>query len=299
MNKNLIILRGGDKMLFYIIDAFTDKPFGGNPAGVVIYDNMEDHKMQSLASELKFSETAFVKQIENRTFDIKFFTQNSEVALCGHATIASFGALLDSKYISNNNIYYMNTKSGLLTVSVKDDFIFMTQAAPISGDIIYDTGSIANVLNISTLDIGDTNYDLKPRKISTGLFDIILPVKSKEILYSISPDYKELSNLSRDYNVVGVHAFTLDSDCYTARCRNFAPLVGIDEEAATGTANGALTYYLYINNILKELSTDYTFIQGEKMNRPSKIITRLESSDKVKVLCGGSFSILSKGNLLI
>lgn len=286
-------------MLFYIVDAFTDKPFGGNPAGVVIYDNMDDYKMQNLASELRFSETAFVKQVEKQKFDIRFFTQNSEVALCGHATIASFGALLESKYISNDNFYFINTKSGLLSVFVKDSFILMKQADPIAGEVITEVDSIADALKIAAEDIGDKNHDLKPRIVSTGLFDIMLPVKSKEILNSISPDFTVLSNLSRFYNVVGIHAFTLDNDCFTASCRNFAPYYGINEEAATGTANGALTYYLYLNNILKEFNRDYTFIQGEKMKRSSKIITRLEFNEKVEILCGGSYSILTKGELLL
>lgn len=286
-------------MIFYIVDAFTDTPFGGNPAGVVIYDNMDENKMQKLAAELKFSETAFIKVIDKNKFDIRFFTPNSEVALCGHATIASFGALLDSKYIFSNNLYHMNTKSGVLPVYVKEDFIMMKQAAPKAGPIITDINDIALALKISQDDIGDNNYDLKPQSISTGLFDIIVPVKNKEILNNISPDFTVLSNFSKSHNVVGIHAFTLANENYTASCRNFAPLFGIDEEAATGTANGALTYYLYLNNILKEFNKNYTFVQGEKMNRPSKIVSKLESNNDIEVLVGGSYFILTRGKLLL
>lgn len=286
-------------MLFYIVDAFTDKPFGGNAAGVVIYENMDPFIMQSIASELRFSETAFIKPIDDKKFDIRFFTRNSEVALCGHAAIASFGALLRSNYISNDNMYYMNTKSGLLPVFVKNNYILMKQGTPSAGRIITEINTIADALNISAEDIGDNNYNLKPRMVSTGLFDIILPVKSKKILNNISPDYKLLSDLSNYYNVVGIHAFTLDNDYFTASCRNFAPFYGINEEAATGTANGALTYYLYINDVLKEFNKDYTFIQGEKMNRPSKIVTKLEFHKNVEVFCGGFFSILTEGKLNI
>lgn len=284
-------------MFFYIIDAFTENPFGGNPAGVVIYDQMDENKMQSLASELRFSETAFIKLASNKCFDIKFYTPKTEVALCGHATIASFGALLYSNYISTNNTYYMNTKSGILPVYVKDNFIMMEQAAPEAGSIITDINAIADALNISFEDIGDENYCLKPQSISTGLFDIILPVKNKRVLNNISPDFSKLSLLSKYHNVVGIHAFTLDAGGYVANCRNFAPLYGIDEEAATGTSNGALTYYLYINNILREYNKEYTFIQGEKMDRASKIITRVENSGAIKILVGGSFSVLAHGEL--
>ena len=154
-------------------------------------------------------------------------------------------------------------------------------------------------MGISKKEIGDCEYHLEPQIVSTGLLDIILPVKNRTILNSINPDYPHLAKLSKNYGVVGLHAFTLDHGYYTASCRNFAPLYGINEEAATGTSNSALTYYLYVNNIIKEFDKDYIFLQGEKMNRQSKIITRLEQRDMLTVLCGGTFKILSHGELYI
>lgn len=286
-------------MLFFIVEAFTKKPFGGNPAGVVIYENMDEYEMQKLAAEIKFSETAFIKPIDKNKFHIRFFTPSSEVPLCGHATIAAFGALLNSEFISSNNSYQMITKSGSLQVYVNKDFIMMEQSAPEVGKIITEIDNIANVLKISSNDIGDNNFILKPQAISTGLFDIILPVKNKEILNSISPDFARLSDLSKLNNVVGIHAFTLDDGGCVGHCRNFAPLYGINEEAATGTANGALIYYLYLNNVIKDFNKDYIFIQGEEMNRPSRIVTRLEYNEYIKILVGGSYRILVQGKLLL
>lgn len=286
-------------MLFYIVDAFSEKPFGGNTAGIIIYDNLDEKNMQSIAAELRFSETAFIKKVDRETFDIRFFTPIAEVSLCGHGTIASFGALVHSKHIASEGIYNMNTQSGMLQVFVKNDFIMMKQATPKVGSIIEAINGLADALNISRDDIGDNNYSLKPQIISTGLFDILLPVKSKEILNNITPDNALLSKLSSNYQVVGIHAFTLDAEPYIASCRNFAPLYGINEEAATGTSTGALTYYLYLNNIIKDVNKDYTFIQGKKMNRPSKIITRLENKDEPVIFCGGSYSILANGEFCI
>jgi PhzF family phenazine biosynthesis protein len=286
-------------MFFFIIDAFSDKPFGGNPAGVIIYDDISDSYMQSLAAELRFSETAFIKLLDNNKFDIRFFTPNSEVELCGHATIASFSALQDAGYINGNGIFYINTRSGLLPVYVQDDFIMMEQAPPIEGTEIDDIRHLAEILNISAEEIGDSQFKLKPQVISTGLFDIMLPIKTKESLNKITPDFTELSKLSKHYNVVGVHAFTLDEDEFTASCRNFAPLYGIDEEAATGTSNGALTYYLYLNGVIEEFDKNYLFKQGESMNRPSLITTRIELRDGIKILTGGKSRILSKGELYL
>jgi PhzF family phenazine biosynthesis protein len=286
-------------MKFFIVDAFSDEIFGGNAAGVVVYDNVPDSYMKGLAAELKFSETAFIKPLDANKFDIRFFTPNAEVELCGHATIASFSALRSAGYITANGKYLMNTLSGLLPVYVEDNFIMMEQASPVEGIEIDDVKTLADIMKIPEEEIGDCFYQLEPQIISTGLFDIMLPVKTKETLNRISPNYFELSEFSKIYNVVGIHAFTLDSNGYTANCRNFAPLYGINEEAATGTSNGALTYYLYIHNVINELDTNYMFSQGESMNRPSVITTRIEKKPDLKILCGGRSRIISKGELYI
>jgi predicted PhzF superfamily epimerase YddE/YHI9 len=172
-----------------------------------------------------------------------------------------------------------------------------------------------------------------PEIISTGLPDILLPVASPEKLNAIKPDYSALAELSERYGVTGVHAFcpsdapqTSLSDeragaspdslscascerrppdgdaapASTYRCRNFAPLYGIDEESATGTANGALTYYLYRRGVLRpdELNV---FIQGEAMGRPSRVLTRLaagaDGSRGVTIKVGGAAVILAAGDI--
>lgn len=284
-------------MLFYIIDAFTDKIFGGNPAGVVIYDKLTSENMQKLAAELRYSETAFIKPIDDTTFSIRFFTPNSEVDLCGHATMASFTALLQSGIIKSEGTYYMETLAGKLPVKVTKEFNMMEQAEPIADDPLNEYSDLAEIMGINANDIGDTKYNLKPQRVSTGLFDIMMPVKSLDILDKINPDMERLSEYSKQHCVTGVHAYTLDGDS-TAHCRNFAPLYGIDEEAATGTSNGALTYHLYLNNVLKSGDLNI-FVQGEKMGRPSKITSTLLVEDKIKILVGGTSKILAKGELFL
>ena len=80
-------------MQYYIVDAFTDQPFGGNPAGVVLLDGdvfPNETLMLQIAAELRYSETAFVRRDAEKEFTIRYFTPMAEVELCGHATIASF-----------------------------------------------------------------------------------------------------------------------------------------------------------------------------------------------------------------
>ncbi|MFJ8458330.1 PhzF family phenazine biosynthesis protein [Lysinibacillus xylanilyticus] len=284
-------------MLYYVIDAFTEIKFGGNPAGVVIHENLDEVFMQKFAAEVRFSESAFIKKIDNENFDIKFFTPTAQVELCGHATIASFKALLDSCAIEDNNTYFMNTLAGTLAVEVNQSFIMMEQAEPQLGKIFDDYDSLSNLFKIDKSQIGDINVNLVPQAASTGLWDIMLPIKTKDDLYALNPDFKALAEYTKINKVGGVHAFTLDTKEGIAESRNFCPLYGIDEEAATGTSNGALTYYLFHNHVLNKFDQEYSFLQGYSMGRPSNIITKLINKNNPRVMVGGQAIILSKGEL--
>jgi PhzF family phenazine biosynthesis protein len=285
-------------MEYFIVDAFAEEEFGGNPAGVVIYEELDEKFMQSFAAEVRFSETAFIKRIDKENFDIRFFTPVSEVDLCGHATIASFKALLECGEIEDNHRYYMRTKTGVLPIYLENSFVMMEQGKPGLGRVFEDYGEIAGIFNISPEDIGDKNYGLVPQACSTGLWDMMLPLKTEKALYELSPDFGRLAEYSRANGLCGVHAFTLDTEESVALCRNFCPLYGIDEEAATGTSNGALAYYLYKYGIIKELNKDYTFLQGCSMNRPSTITTRLVDRDNTRVMVGGKAVVVARGNIL-
>lgn len=287
-------------MEFFIVDAFTDESFGGNTAGVVIYEELREDTMQKIAAELRYSETAFVKKVSDNRYSIRFFTPASEVDLCGHASVASFKVLLHKRMVEKNKIYFMETRAGELEVNITEKLIYLEAGTPIAGKLFKEESikeTLASILNISSEDIGDNQIRIEPQIVATGLYDIIVPVKSRAALERIAPNFKRLAELSEEFKVVGVHAFTMDIKDYTALCRNFAPLYGIDEEAATGTANAALTYYLYLNNIIREKNIDFIFRQGESMHRPSLINTRIVGDDKVKIFVGGSAFILASGEM--
>ncbi len=285
-------------MKFYIVDAFAEELFGGNPAGVVILNDgaefPNDEIMRKTAAELRYSETAFIKQINENSYNIRYFTPTEEVDLCGHATIGSFGALLDAGKIHQGQLCELITKAGTLEVEMKGNTVFMEMGEAVDLGGVQDVEVLAKVLGIETNDIG-----FEPTLVSTGLPDIMVQLKTKEVLMRMKPDFPALSKLSEELQVVGVHAFALSEEPgIRAVCRNFAPLYGIDEEAATGTSNGALTYYLYKQGVIKKGDAS-TFLQGESMGRPSKIHTILDCNDSTKVTVGGTFKILAKGDLFI
>ncbi|MDD3168228.1 MAG: PhzF family phenazine biosynthesis protein [Eubacteriales bacterium] len=297
-------------MKFYIMDAFTDTLFGGNPAGVVILDKdgsfPEEEVMRKTAAELRYSETAFIRQMEEKEFQIRYFTPAAEVDLCGHATIGAFFALADAGLVKFDSSVTCNTLAGRLNIDLSTDSVLMDMGAPAALNRITDQTALQELYSI--MGISHENQGavltgekagsvLIPEMISTGLPDIMMPVRNERELAAITPDFPALVKLSGKYGVVGVHAFTVNAPDHAVHCRNFAPLYEIDEEAATGTSNGALTYYLYKNGLLHH-GAESLFIQGEAMGRPSKIMSRLTvTDDKVKIQVGGSAAILACGDI--
>ena len=292
-------------MKFYIIDAFTDSIFGGNPAGVVILpegiDFPSDEICIKTAAEMRYSETAFIKDLGNDEFNIRYFTPVAEVELCGHATIGSFVALRSGGYIGDGE-FTDHTISGSLKINVSGDQVLMDMAEPVKTGEIHERSMVEELYNVMGLKYEQVEHRgeiLPVQMISTGLPDIMMPVSSLESLERIAPDFDSLAKISSRYEVVGVHAFTMDGDDATCHVRNFAPLYDIDEEAATGTSNGALTYYGYLNGFIKN-GDSCTFIQGEKMDRPSKITSRITvEGDDCLIRVGGGGVVLAEGEINI
>lgn len=283
-------------MKYYIVDAFTDVAFGGNSAGVVLLEQgasfPTDELMQQVAAELRFSETAFVQNNGSNEFTVRYFTPCSEVDLCGHATIATFGMMSSQGIIPRGVVCRNHTLAGELEVRV-DDKVMMQMAQPKVIAPLVDVPYLHDIMaGMNMIDWPEMPVEV----ISTGLPDIIMPVGNVESLNALKPNMDKLTELSRELNVIGVHAFAISDDGYTAHVRNFAPLYGVPEESATGTANAALNYYLYRRNIVKH-DQECRFMQGEVMKRPSVVATVMTREGTVYV--GGHSAIVAAGELLI
>ncbi|NYB74062.1 PhzF family phenazine biosynthesis protein [Sedimentibacter hydroxybenzoicus DSM 7310] len=283
-----------------ILKAFTYKDSGGNGAGVFLLDKeLTNEKKQQIAADIGLSETAFVLMDDENNYNVSFFTPLCEVDLCGHATIAAFFYLGLTGYIKGFNEVkraYQHTKLGKLEIDAvfkgsTIDYVLMQQQTPQIYDEFdgEDLGEIAGSLNISVENIGLKDLIIKPTIVSTGLKDVIIPVKSRDILNKLDVNMKLINDLSHIYDVVGYHVYTIDNNQVFAR--NFAPRVGIDEECATGTSNGALGCLLYSKNII---SDEFSVIQGESMNEASQIFVKVENiNGTLDVRVGGKASIVN------
>ena len=278
-------------MKYYIVDAFTDKPFGGNPAGVVLLDSdnfPKEELMLNIAAELRFSETAFVRRDSAHEFTIRYFTSKAEVDLCGHATIASFSLLYQKGMASGQCL--CRTKAGDLNVRVGEK-VMMQMAKPHIVAAITDIEEIYQALGVKGY-----RPAMPVQIVSTGLPDIMIPLPDVVALQSLQPDMEAISAITKKHRAVSFHVFAFANDDYTAHVRDFAPLYDIPEESATGTANASLTYYLQQCGCLGN-EADCAFLQGEAMGRPSVVSTRLQADGNIFV--GGTAVVVAEGVLMI
>jgi len=279
---------GETKMIdVYQINSFAKVTGGGNPAAVVLHaDSFSKERMLSIAQEIGFSETAFVMKSDKADIKVRYFTPVREVDLCGHATIAVFSLLRDLG-ILKKGLYKLETSNEILGIDISDDNVMMEMSKPRFYEFA-DPKEVADSLNIGVEDLITENL---PQFVSTGLKDLIIPIRSKAILDQLIPDFDKIIELSERYGAEGYHLFTLNNNEITAYTRNFAPTLGIMEESATGTASGALAAYLYKYDLMHKGELEsVVFQQGEVMGRPSVINVKLEAEDGeiIRIQVGGS-----------
>ena len=286
-------------MNYYIVDAFTDKPFGGNQAGVVLLDSdtfPKDELMIDIAAELRYSETAFVRHDGEKEFSIRYFTPKAEVDLCGHATIASFFLLNRKGQASGQCICH--TKAGDLQIEAGTK-VMMQMAKTRIVATLNNTGEIYKALGAN-----DYGHAMPVQVVCSGLPDIMVPLPDVTTLNRLVPDMDAIKAITQKHDAVSFHVFALPSQAIehshnqiiTAFVRDFAPLYDIPEESATGTANASLTYYLQqCGHIPAEARC--TFLQGEAMGRPSVIATHILPDGNIFV--GGTAAIVAEGKITV
>ena len=209
----------------YQIDAFTDKTFKGNPAAVCILENWpSDELMQDIAAENNLSETAFVVKKENK-FEIRWFTPAIEVALCGHATLASAHVLFLYYHHPGSELHFYSPHSGDLFVSKKDDLL--TLDFPV--DPIQAVEPPKELLGA---------FKKTPLEVYQGKTDYLLIFDSQKDIVACDPDMNLLKE-SKARGVI-VSAPGKKADFVS---RFFAPGSGVDEDPVTGSAHTTLTPY--------------------------------------------------------
>jgi PhzF family phenazine biosynthesis protein len=222
------------------IDAFTSRPFSGNPAAVCLLDREQDSGwMQSVAAEMNHSETAFVRRLGDE-FELRWFTPAVEVALCGHATLAAAHALWQEKIVGDANPIRFRTKSGILAAARKGDSIELDFPATRAERAEPPEGLI-EALGIRPVYVGRTK------------FDFVLAVETDAEIRSLKPDFRKLERVETR----GVIVTSVSHDPrYDFVSRFFAPAAGIDEDPVTGSAHCCLAPF-WRDRLGKDTLTGY------------------------------------------
>jgi PhzF family phenazine biosynthesis protein len=211
----------------YVVDAFTAEAFRGNPAAVVLGHGPEPW-MQALAAEMKHSETAFVRERDDGTFDLRWFTPEVEVDLCGHATLASAHVLFSAKVLAPDATAVFHTRGGVLRATQTGERV--TLDFPIA--VPHPVEPIPELF---------AALGVAPREFlrAEGEF-FMLVVDDPATVVDLQPDFARLLAVA---GVRGVYVTAPGLAGYDIVSRCFAPAVGIDEDPVTGSMHCVLAAY--------------------------------------------------------
>ncbi|RAI93998.1 PhzF family phenazine biosynthesis protein [Algoriphagus yeomjeoni] len=259
------------KLSIVTIDAFTKKPFSGNPAAVCLLENeLTADQMQMIAIEMNLSETAFISRTtHDDSFGLRWFTPAAEVDLCGHATLASAYWMVESGLVNPGDIIRFQTRSGELRV--KSDGEWMEMDFPLLPT------------QKETHPFFEKDFFGFPIKSTAKLrSNWIIELENAEALESCSPDF----TLVKKHSEEGIIITAAGRNSFDIYSRYFAPNLGIDEDPVTGFAHCALMDFWFQRNGKNKLKAYQASRRGGELHlekRGNRVIIRGQA---VKVLSG-------------
>lgn len=261
--------------------AFTDRPEGGNPAGVVLdASGMSEAEMQAVAKEIGYSETAFLTRRADGEYDVRYFAPEIEVAFCGHATIAT-GVALAEREGAGRRVFH--TPAGTVPVDTNRDGGAVTatliSVAPYvepAPDTLLDAA--LGALGWSADELDD---ELPPRIAFAGARHLILAARTRERLADLDYDFDALKQAMQRHELTTV-ALVHRADATTFDARNPFPVDGVVEDPATGAAAAAFGAYLRHEGLVEPPVT-ITIRQGDDMGRPSRLTVEVGTEPEIRV----------------
>jgi PhzF family phenazine biosynthesis protein len=269
------------KIRTFIVDAFTETPFRGNPAGVCLLENpLEVSIMQRIANELKHSETAFIQREPNSAgqLPIRYFTPTVEVPFCGHATMAASKVVLEK--LDQAHVNFLTGHKLLLSAQKSEAGIVMK--FPLYETMSYEVNK--DMLHALSLPrVQDAQY-------SKDLNMVLLRVADKNTLLAIQPHFRELALSHPGLNVLVITAPSTDQqfDFYS---RSFCPWIGIDEDPVTGAAHTMLAPYWQKILGRKKMKAFQCSERGGYLDLVIKNQDELEVTSQAHIILEGEISI--------
>ena len=265
---------------FALVDAFTTgQPFSGNPAGVLLLDKFPDIEwMQGVANELQQAETAFLAPGEEGAFLLRWFTPVAEVALCGHATLASAHWLWESAVLNEEAVAAFATRSGRLTAVRDDDRVVLDFPAVPATQVSSSPELVAALAGAVPVWTGVTD------NAHAGERNMLAVLDSEEAVRDLSPDLQEVARLP-----VGGLIVTAKRRAGGVVSRYFAPAYGIPEDPVTGSAHCTIGPYWH-----EQLGETLSAEQASRRGGELTVVT----TDAGRVLLAGKARTAATGFML-
>ncbi|HYW99449.1 MAG TPA: PhzF family phenazine biosynthesis protein [Candidatus Elarobacter sp.] len=269
---------------FYTLDVFTNNRFEGNPLAVFTDgDGLTDDQMLAIAREMNLSETVFVQKPtdEEALARLRIFTTKEELKLAGHPVIGTWFLLAELGVVpaQDGGVHILQeTGAGVLPVEIRfkdgrPQRVTMTQKEAIFKPAKINKKKLAAALGLSPKDF---DVKLQPEFVSTGIFNLMVPLRNRAALGKIAMNMTELRRL-QGKNATMAYCFALSGNG-KAFSRGMLPWE-LYEDAATGSAAGSLGAYLVRNGRLAPGHT-LTILQGAEMGRPSHLEVEVTQSGK-------------------
>jgi trans-2,3-dihydro-3-hydroxyanthranilate isomerase len=269
---------------FHTLDVFTTNRFEGNPLAVITDgDGLSSDTMQAIAREMNLAETVFVqKPTDDRALArLRIFTTKEELKLAGHPVVGTWFLLAELGVVpaQEGGVHIMQqTGAGILPVEIRfkngrPQRVTMTQTPASFRSVKVNKKQLASALGIR---ISDFHPQLHPQYVSTGVFNLMVPLRNRAALSHIEMNMNELRRL-QGKNGIMAYCFALDSDS-KAFTRGMLPWE-LYEDAATGSAAGSLGAYLVHHGKLAPAHT-FSILQGVEMGRPSHIEVEVSQTGK-------------------
>ena len=255
--------------------AFTDRPEGGNPAGVVLDASaLDEASMQRIAADVGYSETAFVTRAEGDALDVRYFSPLAEVPFCGHATIAT-GVAWGERF--GPGTLRLSTPAGLVELAIEDGTAALVSVEPRT-EPLEDLGELLAALGWAPDELDEA---LPPRVAYAGAFHPVLAAASLDRLADLDYDFERLGALmaARDWTTIQL-VFRLGEREF--RSRNPFPPGGVVEDPATGAAAAAFGGYLR-ELALVDVPAAVVIRQGIEIGRPSLLRVDIPERGGIRV----------------
>lgn len=270
------------------IAAFSDGHSGGNPAGVLISDELpSDAQMQSIAADVGFSESVFAAPTD-RGWRVRYFSPESEVPFCGHATIA-LGAALALKY--GDGVFLLTLNQAEITVEGRRDGTVIASAlqSPPTRSTLASPQLVSAALELFGFTMDDLDPRIPPMRIHGGADHLVLGVKTREALASMTYELNAGRTLMNEAGLVTI-LIAYAETAQTFHTRNAFASGGVYEDPATGAATAAFAGYL--RDIGWPHGGVIDVIQGEDMGMRSRIRAEFSSA------CGSSIRVSGTARLM-